>query len=78
MKGRMRRKGHSSSDASDLQVFLFDNYLVFAKIKIYNYLEYYRVYRKVSLDIHFGIAHVHLSSCIANPSRPPIRVSTWQ
>ncbi|KAI9491084.1 CNH domain-containing protein [Zychaea mexicana] len=46
MKGRMKRKGNSSSDASDLQLFLFDHYLVFAKIKYHNHLEIYRVYRK--------------------------------
>ncbi|KAI8381366.1 CNH domain-containing protein [Radiomyces spectabilis] len=46
LKGRMKRKGNSSSDASDLQAFLFDHYLVFAKIKYDNHLEYYRVYRK--------------------------------
>lgn len=47
MKGRMKRKGNASSDASDLQVFLFDHYLVFAKIRYQNHLEYYKVYRKV-------------------------------
>ncbi|KAI9267941.1 hypothetical protein BDA99DRAFT_435610 [Phascolomyces articulosus] len=46
LKGRMKRKGNSSSDASDLMLFLFDHYLVFAKIKYHNHLEYYRVYRK--------------------------------
>ncbi|KAI8142477.1 CNH domain-containing protein [Fennellomyces sp. T-0311] len=46
MKGRMKRKGNTSSDASDLQLFLFDHYLVFAKIKYHNHLEYYKVYRK--------------------------------
>ncbi|KAG2227132.1 hypothetical protein INT45_003862 [Circinella minor] len=46
MKGRMKRKGNSSSDASDLMLFLFDHYLVFTKIKYHNHLEYYRVYRK--------------------------------
>ncbi|ORZ03159.1 Dbl homology domain-containing protein [Syncephalastrum racemosum] len=47
MKGRMKRKGNSSSDASDVQVLLFDHYLVFAKIKFQNHLEYYKVFRKV-------------------------------
>jgi hypothetical protein len=47
MKGRMKRKGNSSSEASDLQVFLFDHYLVFAKIKTENHLEYYKTYRRV-------------------------------
>ncbi|CDH50305.1 rho guanyl nucleotide exchange factor [Lichtheimia corymbifera JMRC:FSU:9682] len=46
MKGRLRRKGNTLSDSSDLQVFLFDHYLVFAKIKYYNHMEYYKVYRK--------------------------------
>lgn len=46
MKGRMKRKGNSSSEASDLQVFLFDHYLVFAKIKYEDHLEYYRTYRR--------------------------------
>ncbi|KAF7732803.1 RHO1 GDP-GTP exchange protein 2 [Apophysomyces ossiformis] len=46
MKGRMKRKGNSSSESSDLQVFLFDHYLVFAKIKHIDHLEHYRVYRK--------------------------------
>lgn len=48
MKGRMKRKGNSSSEASDLQVFLFDHYLVFAKIRYEDHLEYYKTYRRVS------------------------------
>jgi hypothetical protein len=43
----MKRKGNSSSEASDLHVFLFDHYLVFAKIKVVDHLEYYKVFRKV-------------------------------
>lgn len=47
MKGRMKRKGNSSSEASDLQVFLFDHYLVLAKIKYEDHLEKYKAYRRV-------------------------------
>ncbi|KAI7861450.1 Dbl homology domain-containing protein [Spinellus fusiger] len=51
MKGRMRRKGNATTVASDMKVFLFDHYLVFAKIKYHNHLEFYKVYRKpVPLD----------------------------
>ncbi|KAI8338661.1 Dbl homology domain-containing protein [Chlamydoabsidia padenii] len=51
-QGRMNRKGNSSSEASDLQVFLFDHYLVFAKIKHFDHLEFYKVYRKpIPLDL---------------------------
>ncbi|KAI8987222.1 CNH domain-containing protein [Pilobolus umbonatus] len=46
MKGRMKRKGNTSSEASDLQVFLFDHYLVFSKIKYHDHLETYIVHRK--------------------------------
>ncbi|ORZ25987.1 CNH domain-domain-containing protein [Absidia repens] len=46
LQGRLNRKGNSTSEASDLQVFLFDHYLVFAKIKHHDHLEYYKVYRK--------------------------------
>ncbi|KAI8636628.1 CNH domain-containing protein [Parasitella parasitica] len=46
MKGRMKRKGNSSSEASDLQVFLFDHYLVLAKIKSEDHLEKYKTYRR--------------------------------
>ncbi|KAI8082890.1 CNH domain-containing protein [Halteromyces radiatus] len=46
IQGRMKRKGNTSSEASDLQVFLFDHYLIFAKIKYHDHLEYYKVYRK--------------------------------
>ncbi|CAO3653206.1 unnamed protein product [Mucor fragilis] len=46
MKGRMKRKGNSSSEASDLQVFLFDHYLVMAKIKYEDHLEKYKTYRR--------------------------------
>lgn len=52
MKGRMKRKGNTSSEASDLQVFLFDHYLVFAKIKYVDYLETYKAYRKVNIYIY--------------------------
>lgn len=47
MKGRMKRKGNSS-EASDLQVFLFDHYLVVAKIKYEDHLEKYRTHKRVS------------------------------
>ena len=47
MKGRMKRKGNTSSESADVQVFLFDNYLVIAKIKYVDYLEIYRALRKV-------------------------------
>ncbi|KAI9023575.1 CNH domain-containing protein [Phycomyces nitens] len=46
MKGRMKRKGNSTSDASDLQLFLFDHYLVLAKIKMEDHLEHYIVHIK--------------------------------
>ncbi|CAO3576712.1 unnamed protein product [Absidia cylindrospora] len=52
LQGRMKRKGNTSSEASDLQVFLFDHYLVFAKIRYFDHLEYYKVYRKpIPLDL---------------------------
>ncbi|CEP16510.1 hypothetical protein [Parasitella parasitica] len=52
MKGRMKRKGNSSSEASDLQVFLFDHYLVLAKIKYEDHLEKYKTYRRpIPLDL---------------------------
>ncbi|KAI9323223.1 CNH domain-containing protein [Dichotomocladium elegans] len=61
MKGRMSRKGNSSSDSSDLQLFLFDHYLVFAKIKYHDHLEYYKVHRKpVPLEL--------LSVSVAGPT----------
>ncbi|RCI05139.1 RHO1 GDP-GTP exchange protein 2 [Rhizopus stolonifer] len=46
MKGRMKRKGNSSSEASDLQVFLFDHYLVLAKIRIEDHVEKYKTYKR--------------------------------
>lgn len=51
MKGRMRHKANSLFDATDLQVFLFDHYLLFAKIKYELHLEWYKVFRKVSAYI---------------------------
>ncbi|KAI7848038.1 Dbl homology domain-containing protein [Circinella umbellata] len=45
MQGKMKRKGHGSSE--DLQVFLFDHYLVFAKIKTHNHAEHFKISRKV-------------------------------
>lgn len=47
MQGRMKRKENTTSESSDLQVLLFDHYLVFAKIKYHDHLEYYRVNRQV-------------------------------
>ncbi|KAG1460108.1 hypothetical protein G6F56_006023 [Rhizopus delemar] len=46
LQGRMKRKGNTSSEAADIQVFLFDNYLVITKIKVIDHLEYYRAVRK--------------------------------
>ncbi|KAI9257964.1 Dbl homology domain-containing protein [Phascolomyces articulosus] len=45
MQGKMKRKGHGSSE--DLQVFLFDHYLVFAKIKTQNHNEHFKISKKV-------------------------------
>lgn len=47
MKGRMRRKANSIFESTDLQVFLFDHYLLFTKMKYEDHLEWYRVFRKV-------------------------------
>lgn len=47
----MRRKGNSLFESTDLQVFLFDHYLLFAKMKYEDHLEWYRVFRKVSSPI---------------------------
>ncbi|KAI7891474.1 Dbl homology domain-containing protein [Mucor mucedo] len=46
MKGRMRRKANSIFESTDLQVFLFDHYLLFTKMKYEDHLEWYRVFRK--------------------------------
>ncbi|KAI8365275.1 uncharacterized protein BYT42DRAFT_523618 [Radiomyces spectabilis] len=46
MQGRMKRKDSSLSEASEAQVFLFDHYVVFAKIRYFDHLERYKVYRK--------------------------------
>ncbi|KAI7901263.1 CNH domain-containing protein [Cokeromyces recurvatus] len=60
MKGRMKRKENSSS--SDLQVFLFDHYLVFAKIKYEDHLEKYRACRRpIPLEL-LSINVIHSSS----------------
>ncbi|KAG1555603.1 hypothetical protein G6F49_007012 [Rhizopus delemar] len=59
MKGRMKRKGNTSSESADVQVFLFDNYLVIAKIKYVDYLEIYRALRK---PIPLELLSVHVSS----------------
>lgn len=48
----MKRKGNTSSESADLQVFLFDNYLVIAKIKHIDHLEVYRAFRKVALNLN--------------------------
>ncbi|KAI7883435.1 Dbl homology domain-containing protein [Lichtheimia hyalospora FSU 10163] len=48
MQGRLKRKGNSSSDSSEMQVFLFDHYLVLSKTKMQNHLEHYKVSRKVN------------------------------
>ncbi|KAI9472331.1 MAG: CNH domain-containing protein [Benjaminiella poitrasii] len=59
MKGRMKRKENSSS--SDLQVFLFDHYLLFTKIKYEDHLETYKVYRRpIPLEL-LSIQVVHNS-----------------
>ncbi|CAO3698485.1 unnamed protein product [Rhizopus stolonifer] len=41
MRGKMNR-----SKSTDLQLFLFDNYLVICKIKLNQQLEYYKLYQK--------------------------------
>ncbi|KAI9303732.1 CNH domain-containing protein [Cunninghamella echinulata] len=46
MQGRMKRKENTTSESSDLQVLLFDHYLVIAKIKYHDHLEYYKVNRQ--------------------------------
>ncbi|GAA5800025.1 hypothetical protein HPULCUR_005446 [Helicostylum pulchrum] len=63
MKGRMKRKGNSSSEASDLQVFLFDHYLIFAKIKYEDHLEWYRTYKR---PIPLELLSVSISSSGTN------------
>ncbi|KAI9285741.1 CNH domain-containing protein [Umbelopsis sp. AD052] len=45
MKGKLKRKG-AGSESSEVQVFLFDHYLVFAKIKYMPIGEHYKVYRR--------------------------------
>lgn len=45
MKGKLKRKG-SGSESSEVQVLLFDHYLVIAKIKYMPTGEYYKVYRR--------------------------------
>lgn len=61
MQGRLKRKGNSSSDSSEMQVFLFDHYLVLSKTKMQNHLEHYKVSRKVN-NIHhvilLSLAHI--------------------
>ncbi|KAI8147686.1 Dbl homology domain-containing protein [Fennellomyces sp. T-0311] len=49
MQGKMKRKGHSSSE--DIQVFLFDHYLVLSKIKHHNHIEHFKISRKVKKQI---------------------------
>ncbi|KAI9498002.1 hypothetical protein BDB00DRAFT_936020 [Zychaea mexicana] len=50
MQGKLKRKGHGSSE--DLQVFLFDHYLVFGKIKNHNHVEHFKISRKpIPLDV---------------------------
>ncbi|CAO3632525.1 unnamed protein product [Cunninghamella blakesleeana] len=46
MQGRMNRKENTASESSELQVLLFDHYLVIAKIKYHDHLEYYKVNRQ--------------------------------
>ncbi|KAI8067038.1 hypothetical protein BC940DRAFT_301167 [Gongronella butleri] len=77
-QGRMKRKGNSTSDASDLQVFLFDHYLVFAKIKVFDHLEYFKVYRKpIPLDLlSIGTAPANLRAKRASTILPYNRQST--
>ncbi|ORE01506.1 hypothetical protein BCV72DRAFT_236298 [Rhizopus microsporus var. microsporus] len=58
LKGRMKRKGNTSSESADLQVFLFDNYLVIAKIKHIDHLEVYRAFRK---PIPLELLSVHIT-----------------
>lgn len=47
----MRRKANALFESADIQVFLFDHYLLFAKMKYEDHLEWYRVFRKVSATI---------------------------
>ncbi|KAI9024369.1 hypothetical protein CLU79DRAFT_746769 [Phycomyces nitens] len=54
IKGRMKRKNNTTSDASDIQVFLLDHYLVFAKIKYHDHLEFYKVFRKPIPLVHLS------------------------
>lgn len=63
MQGRLKRKGNSSSDSSEMQVFLFDHYLVLSKTKMQNHLEHYKVSRKVS-NTH---THTMLSHSTCSP-----------
>lgn len=62
----MKRKGNSSSEASDLQVFLFDHYLVMAKIKYEDHLEKYKTYRRVCINTRHRHAPL-TNDCILQP-----------
>ncbi|KAJ2959350.1 hypothetical protein NQZ79_g5117 [Umbelopsis isabellina] len=69
MKGKLKRKG-SGSESSEVQVFLFDHYLVFAKIKYMPTGEYYKVYRRpiplelLQSSIPDSVAHKRASSIL--------------
>ncbi|OZJ04392.1 hypothetical protein BZG36_02413 [Bifiguratus adelaidae] len=46
LKGPLKKKGGTASESSELQVFLFDHYLLLTKIKFTNKMEQYKVYKK--------------------------------
>jgi hypothetical protein len=49
LRGKMKRKSSlgSSENGLEIQVFLFDHYLVLSKIKHHDQVEYYKVIQKV-------------------------------
>ena len=54
MRGKMKRYNqhqhhHTIDYTHDIQVFLFDHYLLICKIKLQDGLEHYKLYAKVSI-----------------------------
>lgn len=61
MCGKMKRFNYSSWD---IQVFLFDHYLVCCKIKQQDDLEYFKIYQKVIMThIIYITYHKKLKKC---------------
>jgi len=69
MKGKLKRKG-TGSESSEVQLFLFDHYLVFAKTKYMPTGEFYKVYRRpiplglLSCSIPDSASHKRASSIL--------------